>query len=233
MFQFKLIYFRGCPNYIRFRNYLKGTGLSFQNICQDDLPADHPLKAYSSPTVLNGDKILFGANMGTQGGGCSLEVPTQEEFLEKLNQIGANVRPSKTSSWATQMGSIGSALTVGLCPVCIPAIGGMLSALGLGFVVSEKILHPLLIAFLGITIAGLFWSYLKEHRQLAPLILGIAMGGGLYAGRYIYFGYRINQIMMYGSIVGLIVVSIWNVRLRRKVNCQSCDSPSSRSGKGS
>jgi len=126
---------------------------------------------------------------------------------------------TKSSLWAT-IGSFGSALTVGLCPICIPAIGAFLSTIGLGFLINETVLKPILLIFLGIALFGYFWSYLKEHKNILPLIIGVIMAVALYIGRYVYINGTLNLILMYGGLTGIMVVSIWNWRLRK--NSKSC-----------
>ncbi|MGE3760304.1 MAG: MerC family mercury resistance protein [Pseudobdellovibrionaceae bacterium] len=212
----KLLYFEGCPNANRARQLLSKVGASFEEVRQDDLTPTDPLKGYASPTLLDGEKIVFGSKTGDGSGGCSLDIPTVDELRARL---GGKQFGSRSLSL---VGSLGSAITVGLCPVCIPAIGAFLSAIGLGFLVKETVLQPLLIGFLGITLFGLFWSFLKEHKRIWPFLLGIVMAVGLFVSRYIYMGATANSVLMYGSIAGIIGVSFWNVQLKKKVGCASC-----------
>jgi len=120
------------------------------------------------------------------------------------------------------VGSVGSSVTVGLCPVCIPAIGGLLSAIGLGFMVQEAVLKPLLIVLILFALFGFYWSYIKEHKNIWPLIMGIPLGISLYVGRYVYIGSTINIVLMYGGIAGILTVSVWNLKLKKKSGCPSC-----------
>jgi len=120
------------------------------------------------------------------------------------------------------IGSLGSAFVVGLCPVCIPAIGAFLSSIGLGFLVQETVLEPVLIVFLLIAVAGLLWSYFKEHHKIGPFILGSAMAISMYIGRYIYFDSTLNVVLMYGSIPGIIGATLWNLKLRKSAACAAC-----------
>jgi len=212
--ELKLIYFGGCPNAESTRKALLATGFDFDEVKQDDLAADHPHKAYSSPTILKKNEVVFGTKTGPDGG-CSLEVPTANEIRERLESDG----PAKKAGALAPTGSIASILTVILCPVCKPAIAVFLSTIGLGFVVRESVLRPLLLVFLALTIGGLAWSYFKVHRNFWPLVLGAVMCAGLYMGRYVYYGDLENQVLTYGSITGLLVVSIWNFRLKPRVTC--------------
>lgn len=51
---------------------------------------------------------------------------------------------------------VGGSIFAALCCLGFPALLSTLSAIGLGFLVNDAILVPLLILFLGITIAGLY-----------------------------------------------------------------------------
>ncbi|MBN22432.1 MAG: hypothetical protein CL678_14205 [Bdellovibrionaceae bacterium] len=213
----KLIYFEGCPNAEKVQTLLRAVTSQFEVIRQDTLPEDSNYRNYTSPTILNDSEVIFGGH--ASGGGCSLQLPNQEELQKKLNLVNSG---GKRFTLFSTLGSIGSAMTVGLCPICIPAIGAFLSAIGLGFLVHESVLKPLLFLFLFSTWAGLFWSYRKQHGRLLPLILGIVMGVALYFGRYVYFGASINQTLMYGGMVGIIAVSFWNMKLKKKATCSAC-----------
>jgi hypothetical protein len=214
MAELTLLYFDGCPNAITARKNLADSGLKYKEIRQDGLLPSDPLKSYSSPTILNGDELLFGTKTGPEGG-CSLEVPTASQLREKFNSAGF----AKKAGALAPTGSIASILTVILCPVCKPAIAVFLSTVGLGFVVRESVLRPLLMIFLALTVAGLGWSYFKVHRNFGPLVVGAVMCAGLYLGRYVYFGDLENQFLTYGSIAGLLAVSIWNFRLKPPASC--------------
>lgn len=82
----KLIYFEGCPNVEKARKALMSSGLDFEEINQDHLPPQHPLKNYSSPTILRHKEIIFGAVSGPEGG-CLLEIPTGDQLRTKLLKI--------------------------------------------------------------------------------------------------------------------------------------------------
>ncbi len=84
----KLVYFEGCPNAKLAETRLNQAGIEFERICQDSLAQDSPYKKYSSPTLLLGEAIVFGAATGTDGG-CSLDlpdVPTLKTRLQKMLQ---------------------------------------------------------------------------------------------------------------------------------------------------
>lgn len=222
MADFKLIYFEGCPNVEKAKRLLFDLNYQFVSVRHDALPIQHPLRSYSSPTLLEGDKIIFGAQMGSEGGGCSLDIPSLDELKKRLSGSSDLKNKKVGITLATWAGSIGSGLTVVLCPICIPSLGAFLAAVGLGFLVRETILKPLLIAFLILSLFGFFWSYLKEHKKIWPFMVGTLMAVGLYTSRYVYISRVMNQILQYVSIVGLIAISFWNVKMRRNNTCGVC-----------
>lgn len=220
----KLVYFEGCPNADRTRRSLEEAGIAFDAVRQDDLSAEDPLREYSSPTILRDDEVIFGTKTGAGGGGCSLQVPTVDEIRRKLGSKAPKVSKRRgKAGLLTQIGSMASAVTVGLCPVCIPAIASFLASIGLGFLAQESVLQPLLVVFLLITLGGLTWSALREHRRKEPLVLGILASAGLYVSRYVYLGAEINSVLMYASIVGILGASFWNLWLRKqRPACPAC-----------
>lgn len=212
----KLVYFDGCPNFKVAKEALKEARLSFEEIKQDGLPKDDPLRNFSSPTILKNNVVVFGTWTGANGG-CSFGTLSAEDILQRLTEV--NPADQKKTKLLASTGSFGSIITVVLCPVCKPAIAAFLSSAGLGFMIHEGVLRAILLAFLAIALIGLFWSYLKVHRRIAPFIFGTVMAIGLYLGRYVYFGYETNAVLTYGSIAGLIAVSIWNLRLKKTKAC--------------
>jgi hypothetical protein len=88
MSRLKLIYFEGCPNVDRARKALQMAGYLFDEIRQDNLPEGHPLKDYTSPTLLKGERVIFGTVSSSGQGACSLEIPTPDEIKEKIEKSG-------------------------------------------------------------------------------------------------------------------------------------------------
>lgn len=82
-----LITFRDCPNADAARDVLRRSGRGFHEVLQDDLPAGHPLRAYTSPTVLEGERVLYG--MAAEGAGCSVAPLEPERLLALLQGAGA------------------------------------------------------------------------------------------------------------------------------------------------
>lgn len=218
----KVIYFTACPNAQKAQDTLTKGKIPFDVIVQDKLEENSPYREYSSPTILDGTSLIFGQKIGANSAACSVDKFDENLILEKL-------RYSKKSSSGVlkkgrfgTIGTMGSGLIVGLCPACIPAVGALLSSLGVGFLVQDSFLRPLLFIFLILAMAGLLYSYLKEHHNIWPLVFGATSGVALYLGRYVYFGGFINPALMYGGVVAIISVGFWNLYLRRKTACASC-----------
>ena len=69
------------------------------------------------------------------------------------------------------------------CPACWPAYVGLLSSIGLGFLVSTVYLFPLTIVFLMLTIVTL--SFRAERRRgFGPLVLGFCGAVGVLASKF-------------------------------------------------
>ncbi|MBI1823316.1 MAG: hypothetical protein HYR80_04295 [Nitrospirae bacterium] len=89
MIDLKLIFFDGCPNVDLARRTLQLTGFQFEEVNQNNLPEGHPLRNYTSPTIIKGSQVIFGTTSGsTNGGACSLEsMPTAAQLLEKIVRL--------------------------------------------------------------------------------------------------------------------------------------------------
>ncbi len=104
-----------------------------------------------------------------------------------------------------------------MCPACWPAYASLLSALGLGFLISARYLLPLTVGFLAIAIWALGYRGWRRHGY-GPLWLGLAAAAIILTGKF-YF----NAAQAAYTGVGLLVVaSIWNTWPRRAVAATSC-----------
>jgi hypothetical protein len=69
------------------------------------------------------------------------------------------------------------------CPLCWPAYAGLVSALGLGFLISAKYLLPLTVAFLAIAAAVLGFRASRRHGH-GPLWLGLVAAAVILTGKF-------------------------------------------------
>lgn len=90
------------------------------------------------------------------------------------------------------------------CPACWPAYAGLLSSLGLGFLVSAVYLPPMTAAFLLLTVAILAF---RAHRRRVylPSALGIIAASLVLLGKF----YLASNPVLYAGL-GLMLASVWN-----------------------
>lgn len=107
-----------------------------------------------------------------------------------------------------------------MCPMCWPAYAGVVSALGLGFLISTKYLLPLTIAFLAITATAL--GFRASRRQgYGPFWLGLVAAAVIVTGKF-YFD---AELATYSGVALLVAASIWNSWPRRAAIARSCCIP--------
>lgn len=92
------------------------------------------------------------------------------------------------------------------CPVCWPAYAGLLSTIGLGFMVPNlTYLLPLTVAFLLIAVGTLAFRA-RRRRGYVPFALGILAAGFILLGKF----YLASNPVLYVGLGLLILASVWN-----------------------
>lgn len=114
---------------------------------------------------------------------------------------------AQPSRRATLAGLLGSSLAL-LCCAGVAPILGLLSAIGLGFLIRDTVLIPLFIVALGVTCWGL-WQGRRCHGNRPPVLLGL--GGGVLAVGGLFLWVPLAFIG-FGAVV---LASTWNLRLLR------------------
>jgi mercuric ion transport protein len=104
-----------------------------------------------------------------------------------------------------KVGVVGVAFTA-LCCFGFPALLSILSAIGLGFLINDAVLLPLLVIFLLVTLLGLVLGMPKHHRAPA-FILGIISAASVFIFIFVAF----NKVLAGISAAGLVIASILNV----------------------
>jgi mercuric ion transport protein len=104
-----------------------------------------------------------------------------------------------------------------LCPACWPAYAGLLSSVGLGFLVSTAYLLPLTIAFLALALAALVFRA-NKRRGYIPFLLGLAGAAGILLGK---FAWEANYVL-YAAVGVLVVASLWNTWPRHAHQAATC-----------
>jgi len=103
------------------------------------------------------------------------------------------------------------------CPLCWPAYAGLLSSVGLGFLVSTKYLLPLTAAFLVLALAALAFRARNRHGY-GPFVLGVLSGAGILLGK---FHWQWNSAL-YGAVGLLVIASLWNAWPHRLSTAACC-----------
>jgi hypothetical protein len=91
------------------------------------------------------------------------------------------------------------------CPLCWPAYAGLLSSVGLGFLVSTRYLLPLTIGFLGIALGALAFGARNRHGY-GPFVLGLIAAAGVLVAKF----ESNSKAVLYGSVGVLVAASLWN-----------------------
>ncbi len=106
---------------------------------------------------------------------------------------------------------VGGALFAALCCLGVPALLSILSAIGLGFIVNDAVLVPLLLVFLLVALAGLFIG-MRHHRQPWALALG-GVGAVVLLAAIVVVP---SGVLAGVGIAGLVAASLLNVWLRTR-----------------
>lgn len=128
------------------------------------------------------------------------------------NSGGAYVQVDRSheSFWKRHLDKIGvgGSLFAALCCLGFPALLAILSAVGLGFLVNDAVLIPLLVLFLLVTLLGLYFGK-RHHGSWTPFFVGIA--GSAVTAASVWFG---SGWLTGVGIAGLVAGSLLNVWLR-------------------
>ena len=110
-----------------------------------------------------------------------------------------------------KVGLLGAVLAA-LCCLGVSAVVSIVTAVGLGFLLNDAVLLPLLVASLLVTLWGLFSGWRRHHNPLA-LGLGILGGSGLFAFSFV----RQSRPVAFSSVGILVASSLLNaVMLQRR-----------------
>lgn len=121
---------------------------------------------------------------------------------------------SQNRSWIRSLALFPGALLPLLpsttCPACLTAFAGVVSAMGLGFLIHERVLAPLIALFLAINIASVAWST-RTHGHRWPLLATLMGSAAVVASRLIWH----LHFLLYGGVALLIGASLFNLWLKR------------------
>jgi len=243
----ELIYDHDCPNVELTRTRLlqafaeAGISARWEEWERGDDSSPSHVGAYGSPTILINGKDVAGAHPSENIACCRLYAganggfngaPSVEMIAAALRNTADGLAPksgeNKPAGWRSSLAVLpgigASLLPVGVCPACWPAYAGLLSSLGLGFLLETAYLLPVTALFLVMAVAAPAYKA-RTRRGYKPFILGLVASSIVLVGKFI-FG---SEIAMYGGIAVLITASLWNAWPRKNTGtgndtCPACAS---------
>ena len=110
-------------------------------------------------------------------------------------------------------------LPAGLCPACWPAYGGVLSSLGLGFLLRDSYLLALTAALFVVALVTLGYRA-PSRRGYGPFGLGVVASGVALTGKFALS----SDYLLYLGLGLLVAASLWNAWPRPVVSgsCAKC-----------
>ena len=239
----ELIYDLDCPNIEAARSQLMKAFSQSKILPQwtewdrssDASPAH--ARQFGSPTILVDGRDVAGELPSQQSTCCRLyrnesEViqgaPSVEvisaamESNSRTPSVKLSLNSMRTSSWkgslATIPGIAFAMLPKLACPACWPAYAGLLSSLGLGFLLETKYLFAMTVSFLLVAVGALLIRA-RSRRGYRPFFAGVAAAVIILTGKFQFD----SDAAMYCGIVLLVAASAWNAWPRRKdASCPSC-----------
>ena len=146
-------------------------------------------------------------------------------FIGKTSPNGGIPDSSRVkSSWRSSLGAMSGAtlltfLTRLLCPACWPVYAGLLSSIGLGFLLKTTWLLPLTMITLAFVMASLAFRA-KERRGYSPFILGLLGAVALLGGQFVFPSFAAGPAISEWAVISkwsidagavlLVAASIWN-----------------------
>ena len=96
------------------------------------------------------------------------------------------------------------------CPVCVAAYAGLVSSLGLGFLFTDRVQRPLIIAMLIVSVSSVGWAA-KRYKRLGPFVLVLIGSGAIVAGRLVWS----IKPALYAGVASLVAGTVWNLILKQ------------------
>lgn len=241
----ELVYDADCPNVEAARSQLRlalaqaGQAPQWGEWERSDPAAPPYVRRYGSPTILvDGRDVAGGAP--TDANCCRLYhgengrlqgVPSAETIAAALRQaaptdVAAPHASGGLLAWLALIPACTAAIVPNLaCPACWPAYAGILSSLGLGFLVpflmQTKYLLPLTMLALLVAVAAL--AFRARHRRgYGPLLVGLVGAALVVAGKFVLAE---SDSAVLAGLALLVGASVWNSWPKRthSPTCPSCE----------
>lgn len=234
----ELIYDADCPNVAATRSVLiKAFAKTGASACWREWERSAPespeyVRRFGSPTILvDGEDVVpdgkydaASCRIYADSAGQIIRTPPFDTICAALLE-GAPPRASAPprGRWhmlAVSFPAIGTALLPKLvCPLCFPAYGALLSALGLGFVDYTPYLLPLTAAFLTMALGALaFHTY--RHGRWLPLLIGLVAVAITTVGKFFADSESLTVVGVV-LLVGAIVLTM-RKQTSSAASCPAC-----------
>ena len=231
-----LVYSSDCPNVSLARANLllafarAGAKPKWSEHRIGDPEAPAHTRGYGSPTIFVDGRDVAGLPPSAEsccrvyeGAAGSVHAPAAEQIAAALTSTEQATQSSIAgtgwrSSLATLPG-IGLAFLPKIaCPACWPAYAGVLTSLGLGFLLDIRWLFPLTAVFLLVAVVALGFRA-RRRRGFGPFVVGLGASAIVLVGKFRFE----SDPAMYAGLGLLVAASIWNTWPRRATPaCPAC-----------
>lgn len=232
----ELVYASDCPNVSMARANLllafarAGLKPKWSEHRIGDPEAPEHTRGYGSPTIFVDGRDVAGLPPSAEsscrvyeGAAGWSHAPAAEQITAALTstQQAATSSPHGTGwrSTVATLPGIGLAFLPNIaCPACWPAYAGVLTSLGLGFLLDVRWLFPLTAVFLLIAVVALSFRA-RGRRGFGPFFVGLCASAIVLGGK---FGFE-SDLAMYAGLGLLVTASVWNTWPRHAAAaCSAC-----------
>lgn len=230
----ELIYDVDCPNVAAAREILlrafaaAGVPPRWSEHLASDAPSH--ARGLGSPTILVDERDVGAGEEPSPQACCRLYatedgrlrgVPDADTVARAIGDAAAS--EPRVPSWRSSLGALpalGAALLPKVaCPACWPAYAGILSSLGLTFLMETRWLLPLTSTFLVLALGALAFRA-RRRRGYGPFTLGLVASALVLVGKFAFE----SDAAMYAGVALLVGASGWNAwPKRREPACASCE----------
>lgn len=219
----ELIYDQGCPNVGAARRALlaaferAGSEPRWKEWDRKTPESPDYVRAFGSPTVLVEGRDVAGGDSASAGESCRLYdhggklkgVPPEDLIAEAIAAAAAK----EGSGWRGLLPMLPGMGAVALptCAACVPALAGVFGAVGLGFLLEESVLLPLMAGLLLLTLFILGFRA-RRRRGYGPLAAGVGATAIIAAGKFFFA----SDVVLYAGLAFLVAATLWNAWPRKK-----------------
>lgn len=113
-------------------------------------------------------------------------------------------------------GLIAAFLPNATCPACWPVYAGLLSSLGLGFLMQGTYFYFIVGSLLAVSLFSLYYKAMSRRGQ-KPFVVGALVSTGIIFGRLAEW----PELIFYLFALILVVASVWNNWPIKKAECDT------------